>query len=68
MLHLYPVYLLWNRRKTLTGSPDPTHTNGTNKPCKNNIAENLGQATKNEGVKTDSGGSFSVMRKASNFS
>ena len=24
MLQLYPVYLLWNRRKTLTGSPDPT--------------------------------------------
>ena len=22
------------RRKTLTGSPDPTHANGTNKPCK----------------------------------
>ena len=21
------------RRKTLTGSPDPTHTNGTDKPC-----------------------------------
>ena len=21
------------RRKTLTGSPDPTHANGTNKPC-----------------------------------
>ena len=24
---------LWNRRKTLTGSPDPTRANGTNKPC-----------------------------------
>ena len=24
MLQLYPVYLLWNRRKTLTGSLDPT--------------------------------------------
>ena len=24
----YPEYLLWNRRKTLTGSP-----NGTNRPC-----------------------------------
>ena len=23
-LQLYPVYSLWNRRKTLTGSPDPT--------------------------------------------
>ena len=22
------------RRKTLTGSPDPTHANGTDKPCK----------------------------------
>ena len=33
MLKLYPVYLLWIRRKTLTGSPDPTHANGTNKPC-----------------------------------
>ena len=33
MLHLYPVYLLCNRRKTLTGSPDPTHANSTNKPC-----------------------------------
>ena len=25
MLQLYPVYLLWNRHKTLTGSPDPKH-------------------------------------------
>ena len=33
MLQVYPVYLLWNRRKTLTGSQDPTHANGTNKPC-----------------------------------
>ena len=24
MLQLYPVYLLWNRHKTITGSPDPT--------------------------------------------
>ena len=32
-LQLYPVYLLWNRRKTLTGSPDPTFANSTNKPC-----------------------------------
>ena len=23
MLQLYPVYSLWSRRKTLTGSPDP---------------------------------------------
>ena len=29
----YPVYLLWNRRKTLTGSPDPTRANGANRPC-----------------------------------
>ena len=27
------MYLLWNRRKTLTGLPDPTRANGTNKPC-----------------------------------
>ena len=33
MLQLYPVCLLWNRRKTLTGSLDPTRVNGTNKPC-----------------------------------
>ena len=33
MLQLCPVYLLWNRCKTLTGSPDPTRANGTNKPC-----------------------------------
>ena len=33
MLQLYPVYSLWNRRKTLTGSPDPMRANGTNKPC-----------------------------------
>ena len=25
MLQLYAVYLLWNGRKTLTGSPDSTH-------------------------------------------
>ena len=24
-----------NKRKTLTGSPDPTHANGTDKPCTN---------------------------------
>ena len=29
MLRLYPVYLLWNRRKTLTGSPDPMRANST---------------------------------------
>ena len=33
MLQLNPVYLFWNRSKTLTGSPDPTRANGTNKPC-----------------------------------
>ena len=33
MLQLYSVYLLWSRRKTLTGSMDPMHANGTNKPC-----------------------------------
>ena len=33
MLQLHPVYSLWNRCKTLTGSPDPTCANGTNKPC-----------------------------------
>ena len=33
MLQLYPAYLLCNRCKTLTGSPDPTHANGMNKPC-----------------------------------
>ena len=33
MLQLYPVYLLCNRCKTLTGSPDPTCANSTNKPC-----------------------------------
>ena len=33
MLQVYPVYLLWNRCKTLTGSLDPMRTNGTNRPC-----------------------------------
>ena len=33
MLRLHLVYSLWNRHKTLTGSPDPTHANSTNKPC-----------------------------------
>ena len=33
MLQLYPVYSLWNRRKTLIGSPDHTRANGTNKFC-----------------------------------
>ena len=26
------------RRKTLTGSPDPTHANGTDKPCTLEVA------------------------------
>ena len=26
------VFVMY-RRKTLTGSPDPTHANGTDKPC-----------------------------------
>ena len=33
MLQLYPVYLLWNRCKTLTGSLDPMHAKSKNKPC-----------------------------------
>ena len=33
MLQVHPVYSLCNRRKTVTGSPDPTHAKGTNKPC-----------------------------------
>ena len=28
------VFIVY-RRKTLTGSPDPTHANGTDKPCMN---------------------------------
>ena len=35
-LQLYPVYLLCNRLKILTGSPDPTRANGSNKPCNGN--------------------------------
>ena len=33
------------RRKTLTGSPDPTHANGMNKPCTENppLAQVLGR-------------------------
>ena len=41
MLQLYPVYLLCNRRKTLTGSPDPTRANGTNEPCTVNSDFNI---------------------------
>ena len=33
MFQLYPMYLLWNRCKTLTGSPDPTYMQSANKPC-----------------------------------
>ena len=33
MLQLYPAYLLCNRRKTLTGLPDPMYMQPTNKPC-----------------------------------
>ena len=33
MLQLYPAYLLCNRHKTLTGSPDPTYMQLVNKPC-----------------------------------
>ena len=33
MLQLYPAYLLCNRCKTLTGSPDPTYMQSANKPC-----------------------------------
>ena len=39
MIQLYPEYLLWSRRKTLTGSPDPTRANGTNEPCTNQNAK-----------------------------
>ena len=39
----YPVYLLWNRRKTLTGSPDPTRAYGTNRPCNSlDLLDNTG--------------------------
>ena len=41
MLQLHPVYLLCNRRKTLTGSPDPTRANGTNEPCTVNSDFNI---------------------------
>ena len=55
MLQLYPVYLLWNRCKTLTGSLDPTRANGTNKPC-------IGFPTYSE---IGSGGSKGVSRRSS---
>ena len=35
MLQSVPSVFVVYRRKTLTGSPDPTHANGTNKPCSN---------------------------------
>ena len=41
MLQLYPVYLLCNRRKTRTGSPDPTYMQPANKPCIAGIFERL---------------------------
>ena len=33
MLQSVSSVLIVYRCKTLTGSPDPTHANGTNKPC-----------------------------------
>ena len=30
---VYPAYLLCDRRKTLTGSPDPTYMQPADKPC-----------------------------------
>ena len=33
MLQLYPVFLLCDRHKTLTGSPDPTFMQPANNPC-----------------------------------
>ena len=32
LLKISSVFIVY-RRKTLTGSPDPTHANGTDKPC-----------------------------------
>ena len=31
---IYSVFVVY-RRKTLTGSPDPMHANGMDKPCSN---------------------------------
>ena len=31
---VYPAYSLCDRRKTLTGSPDPTYMQPANKPCR----------------------------------
>ena len=36
MLQKISSVLVVYRRKTLTGSPDPTHANGTDKPCMKN--------------------------------
>ena len=55
MLQLHPVYSLCNRHKTLTGSPDPTCANGTNKPCSNNDIMNIAD------------GAFSDMRRCKKF-
>ena len=41
MLQLYPAYLLWNRRKTLTGSPDPTRM----QTVQINLAQGIGIAS-----------------------
>ena len=41
MLQLYPVYLFCSRRKTLTGSLDPTHANGMNKPCRIDMCKKI---------------------------
>ena len=37
MFKVYPAYSLCDRRKTLTGSPDPTYMQPTNKPCINTL-------------------------------
>ena len=39
MLRKIPSVFVVYRHKTLTGSTDPTHANGTDKPCKN-VPEN----------------------------
>ena len=41
------VFIVY-RRKTLTGSPDPTHTNGMDKPCKNSWLKSLLLSTNEE--------------------
>ena len=42
------------RCKTLTGSPDPTHANGTNKPCKEFCPQGQGRAW--QGARVAGGG------------